>query len=385
MRRHSWRTAGLLFVLLAASACFDDPVEQSLDLSLLPGHHAVLTVRVTIRDGGQTSPALAKRLESTRRELLDGMDEWSPRFAALTPGAERFGWEKQLGELRSVTRAALIDQSEDLERFFADTATSVVWREADGSGELALFPSSPARASANESAQMRDALAAWSASIATYLERTRALYAYLDSRPGRAEICLGRLLREDLPDGKFLSLPAASNQEERLIEAVRDAMNSAADVLLVSDTAAESLEELSHRVYDPFPAAITVRTPGPILELEGFAASPPVGRAAGATLRVRRLGLWEALRSQRGKWLAPDPLLLHVAHQQQPDGRFDLGAVVAQGRRATALSALEVETALAGQLVPQPSYRVVWSTAGLRADDDKAMEQALRHAWPPER
>ena len=362
----------LLFPLALLSSCFEDPVEQQLTVELLPGRHAIITVRLAIHDAGQSGSPLVKRLEEVRREWLEAGDEWTPRFAAAAPVAERFGWEKQLGDLHTAVHSAMVDQPESLGRFLADTGVGVSWTEEEARGEVMFFPSSPARASAREFASMQTALANWSREIAAYTAATQALYRYLERRPGRAEACLGRLLREDLADGRAALLPATTADEDRLLDAVHDAMGRVAEVLLVPDGEAESLQELSHRIYDPFPAAITLRLPAPAIEVEGFVGTPNAKR----TLRIARAGLWESLGRLRGRWLAPDPLLLDIAHQQAPETPLDLPAVLAVSRRASAPSAGEVERALVLELAPKPSYRAAWSTAGLKDDDD-----SLRAVW----
>lgn len=370
MRRFA-RLAVLLSLSLLSS-CFEDPVEQQLTVELLPGRHAIITVRVAIHDAGQTGSPLVKRLDEVRRQLLEGGDDWTPRFAAAAPVAERFGWEKQLGDLHTAVHSAMVDRPESLERFLADTGVGVTWTEDEARGELTFFPSSPARASAKELATMQTALANWSREISSYTAATQALYRYLERRPGRAEACLGRLLREDLADGRAALLPATNPEEDRLLDSVHDAMGRVAEVLLVPDGEAESLQELSHRVYDPFPAAITVRLPAPAVEVEGFIGAQKAKRV----LRIPRAGLWEALGRLRGRWLAPDPLLLDIAHQQDPGTPLDLGTVLAVPRRAGAPSAGEVERALVLELAPKPSYRADWSTVGLKDDDE-----GLRAVW----
>jgi hypothetical protein len=78
---------------------------------------------------------------------------------------------------------------------------------------------------------------------------------------------------------------------------------------------------------------------------------------------VTGLGLWEALRSLEGRWLAPDPVLYYVATARQgKDAKIDLDAFVQKPRRAAPRlpAAEEVKDALEAGLKPAPVYRVSW-------------------------
>src|SRR4051794_20366462 len=97
----------VLFSLLTAS-CFESPVREELHLRFLPNGAVVATSTVRVADAGNANPLLARRLAETRRAILDGSDAWSSRFAASDPAAERFSWEKRLGEIRSASRSAVI-------------------------------------------------------------------------------------------------------------------------------------------------------------------------------------------------------------------------------------------------------------------------------------
>ncbi len=366
----------MLCLPLLFASCFEEPVAESILIEFLPGQVAKLSVRVKIHEPDPAPDRLKRRLEETRRALLAGEDAWSARFAALSPAAERFTWEKRLGELDSVTHAALLEPQDSLERFFADTALDVTVRSEEGRTELSIVPGPPARASAREAADVERALTRWSEAIAEYLKNTAELYAYLDRSPDRAHACLGHLLREDLDEAQEAALPAKTPEEDRLIDTARESLRGVALVLLVEDGEERSLDELSHRVYDPFPARLSVRVPGPIVEIEGWTGGQ-VGDPPGGLLRARGVGFWDALQALRGRWLAPDPLLLHVAHQRAADAPFDLEAVLATPRRITVVSAAQVRATLLAGLRPEPAYRVVWSTAGLQEESPGA----LRKAW----
>jgi len=191
------------------------------------------------------------------------------------------------------------------------------------------------------------------------LGETSAPWTYLDERPDRAHPCLGTLFEDLLADEVREKLEPLTTDELERIDRLRQAMEQVMAILLVPEGADHSPDELSHLVYDPFPARLTVRLPGRPLEApEGFALNPD-----GKTLVAAGPGLWQALQSLEGRWLAPDPALLYV----QRDGReqkepLDLDALVAQPRRSEPPpSGDEVREVLEGRLRPAPLYRVTFA------------------------
>jgi hypothetical protein len=346
-------------------------------LQFLPGHVLQLSVRVRIHDPQSASTRLKGRLDETRRALLAGDDAWSPRFAALEPSAERRTWQKELGDLVAVTHEALLDDPATLERFFADTALGVTWSEGEKSSALTITPYATSRATAHERTAVAKALDTWSEALATYLRRTGDLYAHLEQNPERATACFGLLFKDQLGEERAAALPSATGDERRLIEALRDAMKDATAILVVDENEASTLDEMSHREFDPFPAKLAVRVPGRILELEGFQGAA-VGDGAEATLRARGIGFWDALASLRARWVAPNPLLIDVAHARAGgDAPLDLDAIVATARRSETPDARTIRAAIEERLHAEPVYRVVWSTEGLPAEPDAA----LRKEW----
>jgi hypothetical protein len=138
------------------------------------------------------------------------------------------------------------------------------------------------------------------------------------------------------------------------------------EVLAVPEGADHSPDEVSHLVYDPFPARLSLKLPAAPLSMEGLLT------AEDGALTVPSPGLWEALRSLEGRWLAPDPVLFYVESAQREEvGSFDLAAFLAKPRRSAPAhllpSAQEVRTEVVSRLKPAPLYRVAWR---VRPDDE---------------
>ncbi|HSS79544.1 MAG TPA: hypothetical protein VLV54_22685 [Thermoanaerobaculia bacterium] len=345
------------FAGLAAS-CFESPIRESLLLRFLPGGAVVVTSSVAIDAfAGSGNPALTRRLATTRRDFLEGTDAWGPRFAALAPAAERFSWEKLGGELKTVSRSALVEKPEGLAPFFADSSLRVLYevRQEEGTAELSIAPGLSARATRKQRQEMQALLERWSGEVAGYLAATRKLYAYVDEHPDRARDCFGALFNELLSEGDRKKLGKPTDEEKRLLDRVGDAMQKVWDVLLVPEGQEYSPDEISHLVYDPFPARLTVSLPVKPLAVEGFEHGPD------GKLSVPGLGLWNALSLLEGRWLSPDPVILFVERRGRSDKALDLEDFLRRSRRADeAPSAKEVQKEIEDHLTPAPLYRVSW-------------------------
>ncbi len=372
------RIFAVLLCLVFAS-CFEPPVREGLHLRFLLNGAVVATSRVEISaDPSTKNPALARRLAETRQALLEGSDAWGERFAVTNPAAERFGWEKRMGDLRAATRSAVIMEPEGLEALFGDTAVGVAYRiDADrGVAELTLAPGPAARATRRQREEMDETLETWSAALAEYLEAGGDLYAHLERQPERARTCFGLLFDEVMDEQELESLDEPTDEEVAIVTRLDEAMRHVTDVLLVPEKAEYSPDEVSHLVYDPFPARLTVKLPGPPLEMEGFQAD------RGGSLVVAGLGLWESLRSLEGRWLSPDPVLFYVASARQgKEAKIDLDSFVRRPRQAAPPhhfpAAEEVRAAIEERLRPAPLYRVSWQVrlddeTELRWDEDEA-------------
>lgn len=366
------RLAATAAAALLVAGCFDPPVREDLEIRFLPHGAYVVRSRVEITEMGETAnAALRRRLEALRRDLAAGDDPWSLRFGALAPALERFGWEKRLGSIYEVERSAVLAEPEQLASFFADTALAVGYEVRDGVGELAIVPGPAGQASRRQRREMEEALDAWSAHIAAYLEAAGALYAHLDRRPERARACLGALLADLLTDQERSALGELEGDEQELVERLEKAMEQVFAVLLVAPGDELSVDELAHLVYDPFPARLTVRLPVAPQEVEGFEP------AAEGALAVPGLGLWPALSALEGRWLEPDPALLYVALRGRgEEAALDLDALLARRRHAAPVpTAGEVRLAIEERLQPASLYRATWEVTP--GEDEPAGA-----AWP---
>ena len=342
---------------LVLSSCFESPIRESLELRFLPDGTVRVqsTSEIASRTGLGDNPALLRRVTEAQRQVLQGEDPWSARFAALSPAVEGFSWEKRDGEVQKAVRSAVVSRPESLARFFADTPLEVSYEVREGTAELVMTPGRADRATRQQRRALDQALEGWTEAVATYLAAVEDLYANLEDHPDRATPCLGSLYSRLLPDSERKYHDDLTGPETERMDRLDEAMGAVAEVLRVGEGQDHSLDEISHLVYDPFPARLSVQIPSAPLEVEGFAAKGNELTAAGP-------GLWQALSALQGQWVSPDPLLLHLdADARERKDPVPLSEILRQPRRAEVPpSALEVRQEIERRLQPARVYRVAW-------------------------
>lgn len=376
--RTALRSIVLFAVLLALLACFDPPVQESVRLRFLPDGVAIVTSAVEIDPltQGEKNPALDRRLSDLRRDLLAGLDPWAQRFERVEPAAERFSWEKHLGLLSGAKRSAVLDEPAKLRGVFADTALAITYEvRQDGIAELTIVPGAPSQATRKQRKDLERILDAWSADVAEYLAATADLYDWLEDNPTRAEACMQALFGDVLaeedaePEGDAEPESELSAEEQTRVDRVQEAMTKVLDVLIIPKGQDRSIDELSHLVYDPFPAPLSIQLPDEPLEVEGFEASGSEDRV----WSVDTPGLWAALRSLEERWVAPDPVMIYVEHKGADAEGLDLSALLDTPRQVVRPlpNSLEIRRAIEERLKPAASvYRAAWKTEP-RSDDDQ--------------
>jgi hypothetical protein len=349
--------------LLLTAGCFDDPVEETLEITLGPAGSVEIAARTHIPayhlDSG--NPRLARRLRQLQQSLAEGWDSWPARFAAAGPWDEEISFHRQEGRLLDVERRATFLEPDAVERFFADRMSAAyAWDEESGRGELVFYPVAGGVGGRAERQQVEAALEPWSEAVADYAAATADLYRDLITRPDLARPAFQLLFDDVLPDaGDDEAAETALTPELAAhLDALATAMQRVFDVLLVPNDDAFSVNELSRRVFDPFPARLSVGVTagGEVTEVEGFVA-------AGERWQVPGLDLWHAFTGLGAAWVTPDPATAYVEASRRGTD-LDLDAWLARPRRVGDLpTADDVRAALDAALSPQPVYRLVWQRA----------------------
>jgi len=356
--RRGTRAARVAAVLLAiaAGACFEEPVEERLYLCFLADGTLVVTATTGVNQvpGGDANAALRRRLEEVRRSLEAGDDDWRRRFRVLEPLLERTVLDRVAGEVTELRRSAAGVDAAGLRAFFADSGVAASLEVAGGRAELVLNPGPSMRATHEQRKTVDAALGRWTALLARYAGDVAALYSYLGERPERARACFSVL---------FATLTRRPGEplderESGLVRAVERDVDEAVGIFDVLGNDVYTLNEMSHLVFDPFPARLEVRLAGAPSEVEGFRTTPE------GALVVPGLGLWAAFEALEGRWLDPDPLLTVVRTERGRARPFDLDAFAARSRRAVPpASAAEARAEVVRLLTPEPVYRVAWSVS----------------------
>ncbi len=286
------------------------------------------------------------RLTASREAILAGRDEWSNRYAAIEARSERLLLDKQLGELRHAERSAVVDR-EQLHRFFSDTPLTMQLAAGDGWTELTIWTGTASRATREQRANVDRLLALWSADGARYLAAIGKLYEYLDSRPDRATAVFAVALGDDQK--------ADNAAEEALLGEVDAAMEQILERSEAAQENAYSIDEEFNLVFNPFPAAMTVQTPGSIMAVESFR------RIGDDSVEIPSAGITDALQALEGRWVSPDPLAVLMRADGDPPKAETLAAV--KRKRTPGVTAVDVRQGIVEALQRESVYRVRWTEA----------------------
>lgn len=427
-------TAAVLAIALAG--CTDDPVAETLHLEFFPpsaddqepaegeviqpadtSGYVKLEAEVSIRrhqvpDG---NALIERRLNDRTEALMNGYDVWHLRFDRLyEPLADGAEWERAGQELTSYRRWALVGNPDaELQEFFANTPirpSLAVWdnerrlpdqeRPPPQTVSLEFVFGGGTQATAGESHTVERGLRGFAADAVRYQRRVAALWRYMDENPGRRFECLralfGAARGEELPESRLIApprelapsttqqtpaeQPPAAGQpvlrdlEVELIERIVEAGEPLLQIFEVPDDDAFTLQELSRRVFDPFPAVITAVPDGPVVEAVGFAES-------GDGWTIPSLDLWRAYRTLDGRFVSPDPLLFLLdtdgndfGCNEQDDACKDRERVFAFLERGAFVvrpgSSNLVRQVLEAELRPLDVYRLVW----VRGSPDESID-----------
>lgn len=357
---------------LVLVGCFEEPVAERIHLSFPPGGTYVVTASAVVRAPSYRAPnpPLDRRITEARADYAAGWASWNPRFAELDPARERIEVQRVGGEVSQIVREAVAREPRGLMRFFSFSDVSCQLDITPEWTELRFVPGRASRASLAERRLVERALSDWSTVLARYLATAGQLFHYLEANPHRAEPCLGGLLDVSDRDKDWEYSPA----EQTLLDAAGEAMGDAIEVLQIERGRAFSLDELSRKVFDPFPAPTSVALSTQPDEVDGFDQGPD------GTFVVPVLSMWEAMSRMEGVWLAPDPLVALVRHLlcETCEGDFPLHAFLALPRTASPSppQPRDISAALAQQLTPRPLYRLRWR-------EPVPPARSARNALPP--
>ncbi len=439
LRSRRPRALPLIAALLVAAlaACTDDPVSETLTLEFFPesanapspagddaaaappdtGGYVRVEAQVDIRRHmiPKDNSLIARRVNDRTEALMNDHDPWHIRFdRVFEPIADGAEWRRAGRDLTSYRRWALAaDPNSALQDFFVDTPMLPVFEVWDNERRLpdqrrpppqtvilAFVYAGGTRATAGESSTAYRGFRDFAADAARYQRRVAALWSYMDENPGRRFETLRGLFAaaegEELPESQLIaqprqlapfveqppvrpgsaSVPRLRDLEIELIERVVAAGEPLLKIFEVPKDDSFTLQELSRRVFDPFPGVVTAKPDGVVVEAVGF-----VEGSGGYS--IPSLDLWSAYRALEGVFVSPDPLVF-LLETQQDDFGCDKDDVACKNNAlvsaflqsgpltASPGSSTRIQQALEAELRPLDEYRLVW----IRGGADESAEEA---------
>ncbi len=356
-------------VCVFASGCFDDPVEEELELRFGDEHTLEIRYRSELIDGWwdeTDNESFSERMNNEERSLLEGWNSWLERLDGVEAVSDGGSWTRRERHLVSFERWVLTSEAErELGGLFAGTLVQPAMVVESETVSLSFQTYRGSRANAAETRWIEAKLDDWSLAVADYYRALDRVWRRLASEPDRAE----PLLRELLDDVIESDEPAEEPNPTRPgtdddgndpdVERVLKAEEAVLALFEIEDDEAFTLQELSRKRLDPFPANLLVKPAGTLVEVVGFED------AGDGLLSIPRRSLWDSFEALEGRWFGPDPLVVKVAKTRNPTLRFDLKEFMDQDfvYPASPPTARDIEEALLEVARGQQEYRVVWARA----------------------
>ena len=439
--RHEARLFIPALLVAVLAGCTDDPVAETLSLEFFPESPAPaepspegdapppsyagfvrVEAQVDIRRHmiPKNNSPIARRVNDRTEALMSGYDPWHIRFdRVFEPIADGAEWRRAGRELTSYRRWALAaDPNAALQDFFVDTPMRPVFEVWDNERRLpdqsrtppqtvtlAFVFSGGTRATAGESSTTYRGFRAFAADAARYQRRVAALWRYMDENPGRRFETLRGLFAaadgEELPESQLIaqprqlappaappparrgseSLPRRRDLEIELIERVVAAGEPLVKIFEVPKDDSFTLQELSRRVFDPFPGVVTAKPDGVVVEAVGFVEG-------GGGYSIPSLDLWNAYKALDRLFVSPDPLVFLLETQGDDFGCDEDDDACRNSARVSAFlqsgpltaspgSSTRIQQALEAELRPLDEYRLVWIRGGADEVTGEAAEAAI--------
>ena len=265
-RRLPFRGLVTLQVLLL-SGCFEPPVREDVAFRFdeKGGVEVVVTTRLGPEESYKANAGALRRIVEAREAARCGDDPFTRQLERLSPTAFRRTLSSSEGALRESVRTAAFSDARALEHVFEGAPLYLAVARSGNEMRLEILPGSGGRATTAERLEVNRELDRFSAAAAGYLNALAELWAWIDEHPGEERLVVGALLGVDVPK------PAGwvrDEREEALGDAVLDAMSKVHEFFLLEGGRAESLDELSRKAYDPFPAPLWIHVNGAVLGVD---------------------------------------------------------------------------------------------------------------------
>jgi hypothetical protein len=311
----------LAAAMVLAAACTRRPVDEvTIDFS---------------RDDDQVVVTAESVLDTTaaREAALAGVDPWGVRLGHVNAVYERTTFEKTRGTLDRVLHTIRIPPH-DLQQVFSDTSITVQVSITESSRQVTFFPGTSTRATREQQEHFNAAITSWSGAAARYYDAVHRLYRYMDANPDRVLALYEAILAP--PD---VILPALFEEEQPYVDQLLRALDEVAARMDEEERDALLYADEADRIFNPFPARVTVNVPGDVKPLV-----------------IEPIDLLAKVKTLEGRWISPDPLVAFLR-----DETVTAADLARLPRRSTLnVRPSDVEAALREQFARPAEYSISW-------------------------
>ena len=278
-------------VAIAATlaGCAPRPVEESLRIEFIPepGSGVRMEIRAEVelnRDAAdEDDEAVRKRIDQLAAELAGGTGLWHERFDRLrNPASDGIDLGEEKGELSRFQRwAVMTDPGPALADFFADTqivpAYEVTGSHASAAGQpplprtvtLTFRPASESPSTGVESAEVQRELLKAANTIVQLQSTVGEMWTYLEENPQKRRSWIGFLALGDEEALDELEADLSAYEEELWTRLLEDTFSALWPEEAIDGDQFGLYEQLAE-VFHAFPASITVKPDGEVIEAIGF-------------------------------------------------------------------------------------------------------------------
>ncbi len=240
-------------------------------------------VRLNRDAADQDDEELQNRIDGIAAELADGTSVWHERFDRLqTPASDGFDLRKDEGEVSRFQRwAVLNDPGPALADFFADTritptyavsedsATDAGATPVPGTATLSFRAAGDAGPSSDELADARRALLEVAHLIVRLQGTVDEVWSYLEENPQKRRSWIAFLAFADEEALNELETNLSQEEEELWMRLLEDTFAALRPEDAIEGETLAVYDPL-RRAFDDFPARVSVKPDGKVIEAVGF-------------------------------------------------------------------------------------------------------------------
>ena len=271
------------------AGCAPRPVEESLRIEFMPepGSDVRMEIRAEVelnRDAAdEDDEAVRRQIDQVAAELAGGTGPWHERFDRLrNPASDGIDLGEEKGELSRFQRwAVMTDPGPALADFFADTQIAPTYEVSGSPASAAGQPPlprtvtltfKPAGESPSTGVELNDArreLLKVANTIVQLQSTVDEMWTYLEQNPQKRRNWIGFLALGDEEGLDELEADLSTYEEELWTRLLEDTF-SALWPEEASDGDQFGLYEQLNEVFRAFPAGVTVKPDGEVIEVIGF-------------------------------------------------------------------------------------------------------------------